>query len=232
LARKYAGQKNDHIRMMDPPIAVEDLPAPDVVLVTHAHTDHMDPDTLGPLYKRFPQTEFVVPRGALETAHTRIHQDARIRAVDADEDHSVSSGLRLRVFPAAHETLLRTEEGYHVFLGYGIDANGLKIYHSGDSIPFEGLARRIDDFAPDIALMPVNGRDAERLADGIPGNFTLQEAISLTRSVPILIPHHFGMFAFNTIDPSEIDHAAAATNTPKIVRPTLGASLRIAKPTA
>lgn len=54
LARKYAGQANDHRRMMPAPIAPEALPRPDVVLVTHAHTDHMDPETLGPLHCAFP----------------------------------------------------------------------------------------------------------------------------------------------------------------------------------
>ena len=43
LARKYAGQANDHRRMMPVPVVPEALPRPDVVLVTHAHTDHMDP---------------------------------------------------------------------------------------------------------------------------------------------------------------------------------------------
>jgi L-ascorbate metabolism protein UlaG (beta-lactamase superfamily) len=62
----------------------------------------------------------------------------------------------------------------------------------------------------DLALLPVNGRDTERLTKGIAGNFTLAEAIGLCRQarIPALIAHHYGMFAFNTIDAETIDQAA------------------------
>ncbi|MCB1357492.1 MAG: MBL fold metallo-hydrolase [Maritimibacter sp.] len=228
LAKKYAGKKNDHKRMMPPPMAVEALPRPDIVLVTHGHTDHMDPDTLGPLAQRFPELPFVVPASRADLARDRIGADARLVLVDAGDEIAPLAGLRLRVLPAAHEGLETDSRGRHLFLGYAIAADGVRLYHSGDCVPFEGLEELIARFAPDIALLPVNGRDARRLADGIPGNFTLAEAVSLARDIPYLVPHHFGMFAFNTIDPREIDAAArGAGGRPRILRPAAGEILRI-----
>jgi hypothetical protein len=63
-----------------------------------------------------------------------------------------------------------------------------------------------------LALLPVNGRRRELSERNIPGNFTLAEAIELCRyaRIPFLIAHHYGMFAFNTIDPTLIDEAAKA----------------------
>ncbi|MCB1331377.1 MAG: MBL fold metallo-hydrolase [Maritimibacter sp.] len=228
LARKYAGRKHDHKRMMPPPVAVDALPRPDVVLVTHGHTDHMDPDTLGPLARRFPDLPFVVPAAQERLARDRIGVDATLFLADAGQALAPVDGLRLRVLPAAHERRETDALGRHLFLGYGIEADGVKIYHSGDCVPFDGLAGAVAAFAPDIALLPVNGRDAQRLADGIPGNFTLAEAVSLAADIPYLVPHHFGMFAFNTIDPEIIDAVARrSAGRPRIIRPVAGETLRI-----
>ena len=228
LARKYAGRKNDHKRMMRPPVSVEALPRPDMILVTHGHTDHMDPDTLGPLYNRFRNTPFVVPASRLALARERIGADANLIGVDAGDVITPFEGLSVHVLPAAHEARERDDAGRHLFLGYGIDAEGLRYYHSGDCVPFEGLEAAVAGFGPDIALLPVNGRDAQRLADGIPGNFTLAEAIALAEQIPYLVPHHFGMFDFNTIEPAVIDAAASKVGRhPTIIRPHAGETLRI-----
>lgn len=228
LAKKYARKKHPHRRMMPPPVSVEALPRPDVVLITHAHTDHLDPETLAPLHIRFPDLEFVVPGAREEMARQRIGASANLVLVDAGDNLSPLDGLTIRVFPAAHEAFDHDLYGRHPYLGYGISSNGLRVYHSGDSIPFEGLQHLIADFAPHIALLPVNGRDADRLADGIPGNFTLEEAIELAKITPFLIPHHFGMFDFNTADPQDIDAAAAnSVSLPTIMRPVAGLTMTI-----
>ena len=93
----------------------------------------------------------------------------------------------------------------------------------------DGLLPAVAALRPDVALLPVNGRDAQRLSEGIPGNFTLEEAVFLAQQagVGFLIPHHFGMFSFNTCDPAEIDRFAKATSRPTILRPLAGEMLRI-----
>ena len=84
------------------------------------------------------------------------------------------------------------------------------IYHSGDTVPYEGLQEELQRYQIQLALLPVNGRDELRRSKGIPGNFTLEEALDLCQRVGIavLIAHHFGMFAFNTVNPELIVQAA------------------------
>lgn len=230
LARKYQGKPNDHRRMMPAPVEPDGLPRPDLVLLTHAHTDHMDPDTLAPLARRFPDVPFVVPRSKMSIARERIGGEAQLFGMDAGETLQPFPNLSITAFAAAHETLDKDDAGQHVFLGYGIATPAFRLYHSGDTIPFDGLSELVGAFQPDVALLPVNGRDARRLAAGIPGNLTLTEAVTLCReaAIPYLVPHHFGMFAFNTIDPEEIDAAARAAQDIRIERPQVGEMIMLA----
>ncbi|EPX83710.1 putative Zn-dependent hydrolase of the beta-lactamase fold protein [Rubellimicrobium thermophilum DSM 16684] len=227
LARKYAGRRHDHRRMMPPPITPEALPRPDLVLVTHAHTDHMDPDTLGPLAARCPDLPFVVPAACEAIARERIGAGARLVLVDAGERIEPLPGLRLTVLPAAHETRDTDAQGRHLFLGYAVGFADTILYHSGDCVPFAGLEGLLCDLSPGIVLLPVNGRDAARREAGIPGNFTLEEAVALAQKAgaAVLVPHHFGLFAFNTCEPAAIDRLAAVTDRPAILRPRPGETL-------
>lgn len=229
LAKKYAGQVNDHRRMMEPPLTPDALPEPDVVLITHAHTDHMDPETLGPLAKRFPGLRFVVPRASLDVARQRTGPRAHLIPVSDGDQISPLPGLEVQVIPAAHEALERDEAGNSLYLGYCLRTNGFTLYHSGDCVPFEGLNEAVRALSADIALLPVNGRDGQRLDAGIPGNFTLQEAINLCRkaSIASMIPHHFGMFSFNTLAEDYIDQEAARQKMPTIFKPVIGERLRL-----
>jgi L-ascorbate metabolism protein UlaG (beta-lactamase superfamily) len=60
-----------------------------------------------------------------------------------------------------------------------------------------------------LALLPVNGRDLHRAGNGVPGNFTLAEALALCEAagIPTMIAHHWGMFDFNTVTREELDEA-------------------------
>ncbi len=213
LAEKYRAARFQHVRMMPAPIAADGFPRVDLVVCTHRHGDHMDPGTLPVLAARHPGCRFVLP--APELAHAEALGLLATRLVPAEAGQALRPlpdiDLVLHPVPAAHERLERDERGRHRFLGYGIEAAGLRLYHSGDCIPYDGLAEAVRDLAPELALLPVNGRDAERAAAGVPGNFTLDEAVALCAGSGIgwLVPHHFGLFAFNTADPAAIDACAA-----------------------
>ena len=235
LAVKYHGTRFPHTRMMAPPIAPDAFPRVDLVLCTHRHSDHMDPGTLPMLAARHPDCGFVVP--AAERAHAEALGLDPARLIPVDAGQAVRPlpglGLLLRPIASAHERLERDEDGRHRFLGFGIEAAGVRLYHSGDCIPYPGLVDAVRDLAPDVALLPVNGRDAVLAGAGVPGNFTLAEAVELCEAagISLLVPHHWGMFAFNTADPATIDAAsrqAAAGRQPGLLRPDLRHALLLA----
>lgn len=218
LARKYAGTAFPHRRMMAPPIVPEQLQRLDLVMCTHRHTDHMDPDTLQALAVRFPEISFVVPAASIAEARKRCGvTDDRLIAVNAGDDLQPLPGLRVRPLPSAHETLDINADNQHEWLGYVIDVAGVRLYHSGDCIPYPALAATLSSIAPQVGLLPVNGRDIARSGNGVPGNFTLDEAIALCRQagLPVMVAHHYGLFDFNTVEPDVIDARGALESSPQ-----------------
>ncbi|SEA42258.1 L-ascorbate metabolism protein UlaG, beta-lactamase superfamily [Paraburkholderia sartisoli] len=213
LADKYRGTRYPHRRMMPAPLVPADLDRLDLVLCTHRHTDHMDPGTLQPLARRFPDLRFVVPGASIDEAMKRCGAGAdRLIPVNADTCVKVLERCHVSPVASAHETLDVDDAGRHPWLGYVIEVHGVRLYHSGDCVPYADLARRVALHEPDVALLPVNGRDEARSGNGVPGNFTLDEAIALAKEarVPAMIAHHYGLFDFNTISPREIDARVVA----------------------
>ncbi len=213
LAAKYAGSGFSHERMSPPPVSPDELGEIDFVFCTHHHTDHMDPGTLRPLALRSPTARFVVPAASLALARERTGAaDSQLIGLDAGDSLDLCKGVSVRATRAAHETIERDERGRCRYLGYVVDCGGAKIFHSGDCAPFDGFADEISALRPDLALMPVNGRSEELRRAGFAGNFSVEESLALCGACGIrnLICHHYGMFAFNTVDPAAIDAAAEA----------------------
>jgi L-ascorbate metabolism protein UlaG (beta-lactamase superfamily) len=211
LAEKYRGREFAHQRMMAAPIRPEEASRVDWVLCSHRHSDHMDPGSLPALTKQNPQCRFVVPRAEMEAA-MRIGLPAeRVVAIDAGESMQLAEHLRLSAIPSAHESLDVNDRGEYRYLGYILETAELTLYHSGDCVVYEGLPQTLSQHKVDVALLPVNGRDEFRRSRGVPGNMSLDEAVQLCRraGIPWLIPHHFGMFDFNTIDARELAKAVA-----------------------
>lgn len=213
LAEKYRGAEFPHVRMMPAPVAPGDLGGIDWVFCTHRHSDHMDPGTLPLLARNNPGCRFVVPRAERDSALKAGVPAERMLAVNAGESVSPSERITVQVIAAAHETLKLNERGEHHFLGFIFKTPQWVIYHSGDCVPYDGLVEELLRHSIDVALLPVNGRDAYRSSHGVPGNLTFTEARELCRAarVPFLIPHHFGMFAFNTPTSAEIQEESRAS---------------------
>lgn len=219
LAEKYRGAKFPHLRMMPAPVSPHEIAHVDLVLATHAHTDHLDPGTLPALIAANPGALLIAPRAARAVALDRSGIAAgRLVCVEAGETLDVA-GIRVSAVRAAHETLEQDADGAHRFLGLALTVAGRTVFHSGDTIPFPGQAQEVRALGADLALFPVNGRDAQRAANGVPGNMTMQEALALARGAGIgaMIAHHFGLFDFNTVARAEVEEAAAASTTPHAV---------------
>jgi L-ascorbate metabolism protein UlaG (beta-lactamase superfamily) len=174
----------------------------DVITCSHNHTDHLDAETLLPLFEANPRAMLVVPRANVSFVLERLgNVEARLVPIDAGETVRVG-GVEVSGIPAAHNTIERDERGRCRFLGYVARVGNLKIYHSGDSLLHEGLVPALQPLGVDVALVPINGNKPERR---VAGNMNGTEAAHLALDIgaKLAIPHHFDMFAFNTEPPDE-----------------------------
>ncbi|KAB2665341.1 MAG: MBL fold metallo-hydrolase [Verrucomicrobia bacterium] len=206
LTRKYAATDKPHVRMTERVVDPARLDFIDVVTSSHAHTDHLDPDTLGPLAAANPGLVLVCPESIRETARQRSGlPPERIVGLDAG---MASDGERIRevagfgftAVPAAHERLDRDAAGHLVCLGFVVRAGRRVIYHSGDTVRYEGMEERLAREGVDIALLPINGRAPERR---VAGNLWGVEAADLATAIGAraVVPCHYDLFEFNTATP-------------------------------
>ncbi|MFX1337952.1 MAG: MBL fold metallo-hydrolase [Promethearchaeota archaeon] len=232
LSRKYKGKIFPHIRLMEIPLQPEKIRNLDYLLSTHAHSDHMDPETLNILSKNNPNCKIIVPRAEIEEALSRGAKNDQILPANDGETIELKSNIKISGIGASHEVLKINEKGEYHFLGYVFHLGQVKIYHSGDCIPYNGLIEKIRDLHIDIALLPINGRDEYRMRNNIAGNFKISEALELCNKSRIknLIVHHFGMFAYNTVSVSELnDLRKKSTSKLNIIVPEISQIYKIKK---
>jgi L-ascorbate metabolism protein UlaG (beta-lactamase superfamily) len=208
LTKKYAETNKPHVRMTEHVIPPEGLDFVDVATSSHNHTDHLDGETLLPLWKANPDLKVIVSRANAAFAAERLQVSAdRLTPIRANGEAIKSGPFTFHAIPSAHETLEQDENGEHRYIGLIIQAGKWTIYHSGDCVPYDGLVDRLKTWRIDIALLPINGRDPSR---GVAGNFTAEEAAQLGKQIRagLVIPCHYEMFEFNTISPQEFVKAA------------------------
>jgi len=202
LTTKYAATDKPHVRITELAIDPARLDFIDVVTSSHNHTDHLDGETLIPLLQANPALTIVVPAANRQFAAERLQtQPERLTPVD-DGGSTEAAGYRIHAVPAAHETVQRDEQGRCRFVGYVVELGDWTIYHSGDTMLYEGMVERLRNWTIDIALLPINGRDRERR---VAGNLWGREAAQLGKDIGarVVIPCHYDMFEFNTESPDE-----------------------------
>ncbi|MBT5708272.1 MAG: MBL fold metallo-hydrolase [Verrucomicrobia bacterium] len=213
LTRKYATTDKPHVRMTERVIAPDQLDFINVVTSTHNHTDHLDGETLGALFQANPELEIIIPEANREFVAERLGMDPRKpRGVNSGRRVPIS-GFEIHGVPAAHEALETDAKGNHRFLGYLVRFGPWTVYHSGDTILFDGLEVLLKRWSIDLAILPINGSLPERR---VSGNLWGREAAKLAKDIEaeMVIPCHYEMFDFNTESPEEFRETCEALEQP------------------
>jgi L-ascorbate 6-phosphate lactonase len=206
LTKKYEGTDKPHIRMTRAPFRGAELSGVDLVLSSHKHSDHLDPGTMPDLLAASPGAALALPAAIVEYAETLGLPRGRLIGLVVDRSFAWK-GFSVRPVPSAHEGLDTDEQGRHLYQGFVIEVDGLRLYHSGDTLAYDGLPARLGPAPFDVLFLPINGRDPAR---GVPGNMSAAEAVALARRLRprYVVPHHYDMFTFNTVPVAEFEKEA------------------------
>ncbi len=172
-------------RLIPPPFKLEVL-KPDFLFCTHDHLDHYDPETAPAIMKLYPDCVLLGPSSVISQAKADGIAESRMKKLERGESFRTED-FSVQAIPALHSDPLAT--------GLIFELDDRKIYLSGDSEYFPGLAPSIGKQI-DIAFICINGKY---------GNMNWQEALSVIKEIRpgVVIPMHYGMFAENTLDPSD-----------------------------
>lgn len=213
LTHKYADSAKPHVRMTERVIDPGQLDFVGLVTSSHNHTDHLDAETLKPLVAANLDLAVVIPSANRQFVAERLGvEEDWLHCLEVGEQFS-HGPFTLHAVPAAHEQLDLDDEGRHPYLGYVASFGPWSIYHSGDTVPYEGMVDQLSPWNLDLAMLPINGRTATR---DVPGNLWGREAVQLAREagISMVIPCHYDMFTFNTETPDEFLREAAVTGQP------------------
>ena len=182
LVKKLHWLGHDSFRLNGPPVIYfdpwrlkGDLPAADLVLVSHQHGDHCSPIDI----KKVSGSNTVVVASPLAA-----EQLPGARVICPGDKISVA-GVEIEAVPAYNVNKFRApgvpfhpKEDQHV--GYIVTVEGVRVYFAGDTDHTPEMA----DFDCDIALLPVSGIYV----------MTAEEAIGAARVIKpqIVVPMHYG----------------------------------------
>ena len=180
-------------RLSLPPIAAAEVRA-DLIVFTHEHADHLDPDALPIIVRNNPTCRFAGPAGCDEGLAAAGVLAANRLNLEAHKRYDVD-GAAIHTAPADHGDLSATA------LCLLLEFDGIRVLCTGDTAFRPELLKPLYDVHPDLMLPCINGAF---------GNMSHVNAAMLVQQHKPrrAIPCHFGMFAeHGAADPAGFMHA-------------------------
>jgi L-ascorbate metabolism protein UlaG (beta-lactamase superfamily) len=182
-------------RLRRPGLRIHELPPLDVVLVTHAHFDHLHRPSLRALARatRFKSGRtplLIVPANCsdlvFDLGFEKVVELSWWQELQLD-------GLRVTATPAKHWGARVIHDMHRGYGGYVLDDGSHSLYHSGDTAYFDGFAEIGERLHPQVALLPIGAY--------YPDNFRAvhtspEDALRgfVEMGAQTMIPMHFGTF--------------------------------------
>ncbi|BCU78807.1 MBL fold metallo-hydrolase [Luteolibacter sp. LG18] len=183
----WAGWHGPVKRQIKPGLKIGDVPEVDLVLVTHAHFDHLHKPSLKTLQAR---NGIVVPRGS----------GSLVKKLGFPAVHEVKvwdelcfDTLEIIHTPSHHWGARFLHDTHRDYGGYIVRTGGKSVFHCGDSAYFEGFEEIGRRHSIDVALMPIGAYDAP---SGRDVHLNPEEAVRAFADLgaKVIIPMHYGTF--------------------------------------
>ncbi|HEX3782914.1 MAG TPA: MBL fold metallo-hydrolase [Pseudonocardiaceae bacterium] len=219
-------------RLHEPPVAVEDLPALDAIVISHDHYDHLDLPTVRSLLAT-QRAPFVVPLGV--GAHLRQWQVPEQRIIELDWTEQVElAGITLVSTAAQHFSGRLFARDGTLWSSWVIAGPLHRIFYTGDSGYFDGYAAIGAQHGPfDLTLVQIGAYN-----DAWPDIHMTPEqgaAAHLDLRGGLLVPVHWATFTLAPhawTEPVDRLWAEAKAHDITLAVPRPGERIRVATPPA
>jgi L-ascorbate metabolism protein UlaG (beta-lactamase superfamily) len=182
-------------RLRQPGLHVDDLPPIDMVLVTHAHFDHLHRPSLRAIvrnteWQRGTPPIIVVPHNVFDLVSDLGFGDV----VELDWWNSYRHrGLTVTHVPARHWGARVIKDSHRGYGGYVLRSGKQSLYHAGDTAYFSGFQEIGKRLSPELALLPIGAYHPPnfRNVHASPADAT---RAFLDLKARWMIPMHYGSF--------------------------------------
>ena len=174
-------------RLKHPGVKLSDLPAIDLVLVTHAHFDHLDRHTLRSVAADQP---IVVPFEVGNLVHDLGFRSVHELGYWENYKHGP---LNVSLTPCQHWGARVLHDTHRGFGGFIVQCGGRTIYHCGDTAYFPGFKEIGKRFDIDVALLPIGAYEPP---SGRDVHMNPEEALHafMDLGAKMMVPMHYGTF--------------------------------------
>jgi L-ascorbate metabolism protein UlaG (beta-lactamase superfamily) len=169
-------------RQLSPALTIGQLPKIDLILISHAHFDHLDRPTLARMDRRIP---------IIAAGHTAdLIRDLGFRNLkELTWGRSIEMGsLRITAVEVSHWGARTFFDRHRGFNGYLLEADGRRIFYAADTAFYEGF----EPLAPvDLMIVGIGAYDPYIAAHANP-----EQAWAMTRQAEArhVLPIHHGTF--------------------------------------
>ncbi len=208
-------------RAFPPPLTPAEA-EPDIVISTHWHEDHLDPEALPAIARRRPTANFIMSPGAMSHAIPLGVPKEQITPL-VPGDTLELDGIKLTAITARHEAGVPGWEVPDAF-GVIVECGGVRIFHTGDTDYDARIHRAVGATPLALATLCINGSV---------GNMNAHEAALLAwhLNARTVIPHHHFIWdrpkekipAYETLDPQLFSETYRKLGgTAQVLIPTVG----------
>ncbi|MGH7524617.1 MAG: MBL fold metallo-hydrolase [Gemmatimonadales bacterium] len=208
-------------RLTPPALRVNQLPPIDLILLSHAHFDHLDRPTL----RRLPRVAVVVAAHSLSDLLVRFRDVRELRW----GERTTVRDITIEATPARHWGARLLRDQHRGWGGFLLTARGKRILFAGDTANTEQLRPLASGGPLDLAIMPIGAYDP-----WIGSHCSPEEAWQMADELDAkaFLPIHHSTFRLSREpmdEPMARLRAAAGPRGSRIVAGRLGETWRLPK---
>src|ERR1700678_1254195 len=182
-------------RLRRPGLRVRDLAAIDLVLLTHAHFDHLHRPSLRAIVQNNLRTRGTAPAIIVPTHVSDLVADLGFsEIIELDWWKSSHDGdLEVTHVPSRHWGARILKDSHRGYGGYVLQAGKHSVYHAGDTAYFAGFREIGRRLSPELALLPIGAYNPPTFRNGHTHPADASRAFLDLKS-RWMVPMHYGSF--------------------------------------